>query len=185
MRAADCDILIVPGLDDSGPDHWQSRWQRSLSTARRVAQDDWTCADRERWVARLVEEVARSTRPAVLVGHSCGVLTIAHAAAELAGSAVRGAFLVGPTGETAIHAIAAIDSSFAPIPRAPFPFPSVLVASATDPYCPLAEAEDLAFAWGAAFTPAGDAGHINTASGHGPWPEGSMRFAMFLKTLGG
>ena len=44
MRAADADILIVPGLHDSEPDHWQSRWQQKLSTARRVAQQDWSCA---------------------------------------------------------------------------------------------------------------------------------------------
>lgn len=34
-------ILIVPGLFDSGPDHWQSHWQRALPTAERVEQSDW------------------------------------------------------------------------------------------------------------------------------------------------
>jgi predicted alpha/beta hydrolase family esterase len=41
MKAADADILIVPGVNGSGPDHWQTRWERKLSTARRVEQADW------------------------------------------------------------------------------------------------------------------------------------------------
>ena len=31
MRTSDCEILIVPGLTNSGPDHWQSRWEGKLS----------------------------------------------------------------------------------------------------------------------------------------------------------
>lgn len=183
MRSSDCDILLIPGLGDSGPDHWQSRWESKLSTARRVIQADFNRADRLLWVDRILDETRLATRPVIWVAHSCGVLAAAHAAMELPDANVRGAFLVAPPGATAILAMDEIDNSFIPLPRAPFPFPSILVASANDPYCPLAEAEDLAYAWGSAFTPAGDAGHLNTASGHGPWPEGSMRFAMFLKTL--
>ena len=183
MRSSDCDILMVPGLGNSGPDHWQSRWQARLSTARRVEQADWGRADRTLWVGRLVEDVALSERPVVIIAHSCGVATVAHAAERLQGSQVRGAFLVAPPGAAATLSNPGIDDRFAPLPRAPLPFPSVVVASANDPYCPLEEAEDLAYAWGAAFASAGDAGHINTESGHGPWPDGSMRLAMFLKTL--
>jgi uncharacterized protein len=74
-------------------------------------------------------------------------------------------------------------SSFAPIPRDPLPFPSLVVASRTDPYCSYERAEDFAYAWGAAIVDAGEAGHINTEAGFGPWPEGLMRFAGFLKLL--
>jgi predicted alpha/beta hydrolase family esterase len=79
--------------------------------------------------------------------------------------------------------IPAIDRAFAPIPREPFHFPSILIASRTDPHCDYAKAEDIAYAWGSAIVDAGDAGHLNTESGHGPWPEGLMRFAGFLKRL--
>jgi predicted alpha/beta hydrolase family esterase len=41
MRTSDADLLIVPGLGGSGPDHWQTRWEQKLSTARRVEQSDW------------------------------------------------------------------------------------------------------------------------------------------------
>ncbi|MGO8657408.1 alpha/beta hydrolase, partial [Rhizobium ruizarguesonis] len=35
MKASDADILIIPGYTNSGPGHWQSRWEAKLSTARR------------------------------------------------------------------------------------------------------------------------------------------------------
>ena len=55
MKTSDVDIVIVPGWQDSGPEHWQSRWAKSLKTARRVVQDDWDNPNREASVA--VEQV--------------------------------------------------------------------------------------------------------------------------------
>jgi predicted alpha/beta hydrolase family esterase len=183
MRTSDCDILIVPGFGSSGPDHWQSRWERKLSTARRVEQASWTEPKRAEWVARIIAEVARSTRPVILVAHSLGVPTVAHAAPRLADGAVRGAFLVGLPDVGRPDLVPGVALDFAPLPRDPLPFPSVLIASRTDPYCDYDTAEDTAYAWGSAIVDAGDAGHLNAESGHGPWPEGLMRFAGFLKTL--
>ena len=183
MRSSDCDIIIVPGYTNSGPDHWQSRWQRKLSTARRVEQDDWDSPSRDAWVSRLVETVAASHRPAIIVAHSLGVVTVAHGAPLLPRDVVRGALLVAPADVDKPGLIRAVDHAFAPIPQDPLPFPSLLVASRSDPYCAYERAEDLAFAWGSALLDAGDAGHINRESGFGPWPEGLMRFAGFLKRL--
>jgi uncharacterized protein len=183
MRTSDVDILIVPGLAGSGPDHWQSRWEAKLSTARRVEQDDWDRPRRDAWIERLAEAVAGAARPVVLIAHSLGVLTVVHGAPRLPAT-IAGAFLVAPPDEAAIAALPEVDRAFVPIPHAPLPFPSILIASADDPYCALAVAEDLSFAWGAAFANAGAAGRINSESGHGPWPEGLMRFAGFLKQLG-
>jgi predicted alpha/beta hydrolase family esterase len=183
MRSSDCDIIIVPGYTNSGPGHWQSRWQGKLSTARRVEQDDWESPSRVAWVARLTETVERCRRPVVLVAHSLGVITVAYAASMLPRGIVRGAFLVAPSDVEDPELIPAIECSFAPIPRDPLPFPSLLVASRSDPYCAYERAEDFAFSWGSALLDAGEAGHINTASGYGPWPEGLMRFAGFLKRL--
>src|SRR4051795_2114 len=94
MRTSDCDILMVPGIGGSGPDHWQTRWERQLSTARRVEQASFDDPKRSEWVARIVTEVERATRPVVLVAHSLGVAAVAHAAPQLDGRRVRGAFLV-------------------------------------------------------------------------------------------
>ena len=35
------DILLVPGLWNSGPEHWQSYWERERTDCRRVLQKDW------------------------------------------------------------------------------------------------------------------------------------------------
>jgi predicted alpha/beta hydrolase family esterase len=183
MKTSDCDILIVPGYENSGIDHWQSRWERQLSTAWRVEQENWDAPSKNAWVERIAQDVKRAEKPVVLVGHSLGVLAIAHAAPLLQRGKVQGAFLVSMPDVERPDFIPAIDRAFAPIPRDPFPFPSVLVASRTDPHCDYAKAEDIAYAWGAAVVDAGDAGHLNTESGHGPWPEGLMRFAGFLKRL--
>ncbi|HWG04361.1 MAG TPA: alpha/beta hydrolase, partial [Beijerinckiaceae bacterium] len=57
MRSNEADILIIPGLGNSGPDHWQTRWQARLSTARRVEQDDWDFPQRDAWMERIANSV--------------------------------------------------------------------------------------------------------------------------------
>ncbi len=182
MRANEADILIIPGLGNSGPDHWQSRWEAKLPTARRIIQKDWERPQLEDWRKRIVAEVAAAEKPVVLVAHSLGAVAVAHAAAELEGK-VRGAFLVAPPSPRIIAGLDPIDPNFADIPMAPLPFPAVLVASHDDTYAHYAETEELARAWRAEIADAGASGHINAESGHGPWPEGLMRFAGFLKKL--
>jgi uncharacterized protein len=183
MKTAECEILIVPGLSSSGPEHWQSRWEQRLVTARRVEQANWERPHFIDWQDRLVAEVKAMKRPGVIVAHSLGAITVVHAAKRLVGTALKGAFLVAPPGETTMVEHAEIDLRFAHVPRDPLPFPSVLVASKNDPYCPYIEAEEWAYAWGSDLSDAGDSGHVNTDSGHGPWPEGLMRFAGFLAKI--
>ena len=72
---------------------------------------------------------------------------------------------------------------FRGVPRDPLPFPSMLIASATDPFCSVERAAEFAACWGSDFHLAGDAGHINVASGHGPWPEGLMMFTRLMQRL--
>lgn len=195
MKTSEADILIVPGWSSSGEDHWQSRWQRNLKTARRVEQHDWIRPDRDQWVARVVEEVATSVRPVVLVAHSLGVITVVHSARKLAripSNPVKGVFLVAPAdaengpnwpitqGET----FDGSEGGFAPIPLDRLPFPSALIASSNDPYCSIERAREFAAAWGSVIVESGELGHINVASGHGPWPDGLLAFGMFLKRLG-
>ncbi|WP_448952826.1 RBBP9/YdeN family alpha/beta hydrolase [Labrys neptuniae] len=182
MRISDSDILIVPGLGNSSPTHWQSRWQAKLSTARRVEQDDWDHPVREAWVARLVEAVQTSNRPAIIIAHSIGVITTVFAAERLKGHVI-GAMLVAPSDWDKPDLLPGYDLDFNPIPMNALPFPSLLVASTNDPYCEINRASSFAEAWGSEFVDAGEAGHINVESGHGPWPEGLLRLASFLSKL--
>ncbi len=182
MRANEADILIIPGYTNSGPGHWQSRWQQKLSTARRVEQAAWSKPVRADWVACIAGEIERSTRPVVLVAHSLGVAAAVHAAAAPS-KRIAGAFFVAPP-DVANPAIRPRHlMTFGPYPREPLAFPSVTVASRNDPFSSFDAAEDIAAAWGSLFVDAGEAGHINEESGHGPWPEGSMVFAKFLTHL--
>ena len=183
MRSNEADILIIPGLGDSGPDHWQTRWQARLSTARRVEQDDWNFARRDAWVERIAGSVGAAEKPVVLIAHSLGCVAVAHAAPAFPAGLVRGALLVAPVSARTIEATAAIERTFVPVPIEPLPFPSLLVASRTDSLASFDEAEEMAGLWGSLLLDAGDAGHINAESGHGPWPEGLMRFAAFLTRL--
>jgi uncharacterized protein len=185
VKIADIDILIIPGWTNSGPDHWQTRWEAKLRTARRVEQADWDTPMLGDWVGRIIEEVAKAARPVVLVAHSCGVQAAVHAAHKLPAGMVAGAFLVGAPDPDATDIWPTKHGGFAPMPLVPLPFPSVLVASSNDPYCSLARAREFAATWGSTLIEAGEAGHINTASGHGPWPEGLMQFGWFLKKLDG
>jgi len=184
MKTSDVDILIVPGWTNSGPDHWQSRWERNLKTARRIEQDDWDHPQKDAWVERVVTAAHSADRPSVLVAHSCGVATVVHAAPALKDTRIVGAFLVAPGSEARLSIVPEIDPAYFPYPRDPLPFPSNVVASRDDPYCSFDEAGELALAWGSLLVDAGNSGHINTASGHGPWPDGLLRFGMFLRTLG-
>ncbi|QTK78248.1 serine hydrolase family protein [Agrobacterium tumefaciens] len=182
MKVSEADILIVPGYTNSGPDHWQSRWERKLSTARRVEQAEWSKPVKEDWVARLVEEVNASSKPVVLVAHSLGVPTVIHALPEI-GKKVSGALLVAPPDVANPDIRPKHLMTFGPYPRDPLPFPTITIASRNDPFGSYEHADDIAAAWGSLLIDAGMSGHINAESGHGPWPEGGMVFAQFLSRL--
>jgi len=186
MRISDADILFIPGHGNSGPEHWQTRWEQKLSTGRRVEQEDWERPALAPWTRRIAEEAVASHeagRPVVLIAHSLGSLAVVHAAPLLGPARIAGAYLITPPSDASVAALADVDPAFVPAPMLPLPFPSLVVASRTDPYGSLADARSKAEAWGSTFVDAGDSGHINVASGHGPWPEGLMRLATFLKTL--
>ena len=183
MKTRDACILIIPGLGGSGPDHWQTRWQAKLSTARRVEQADWDHPDKAEWSGRIAASIAEAEQPVVLVAHSLGVIAAAHVLAAADAGRVAGAFLVAPPAIEAVMERPEIDRAFMPYPSQPLPCPSIVVASTNDPFGPYQSAETLAAGWGASLLNAGEAGHINADSGHGPWPEGLMSFAGFLGKL--
>jgi hypothetical protein len=164
-------VLIVPGLDNSGPTHWQSLWQEEVVGAERVEQADWSQPTLGEWTASLAEAVRR--RPgAVLVAHSLGCALVAHLMAVTGGRGAAGAFLVAPADVDVAARAGRLAPGFAPMPRAVLPVPAVVVASRNDPFVAFDRAQAFARGWGARFIDLGHAGHINVASGHGSWPEG-------------
>lgn len=166
--------LIIPGLFDSGPDHWQTRWLALRPNAVRVELGRWHEPSRDLWVSHLDRAIGRQRGPVVLVAHSLGCLAIAWWAREASAarlSKVRGAMLVAPPdvdrGDT--HPLL---RPFAPAPLAPLPFATMLVASRDDHYADFTRLAWLAGAWGAEMIDAGQLGHINAESDLGDWAYG-------------
>jgi len=165
---SDTRILILPGLHDSGPKHWQTLWEQRRSDARRVIQNDWDTPRCDDWIAAL-ERAVLDAPSSVLVAHSLACSLVAHWAARTRVRTVRGALLVAPA-DTEAPRVPADLAGFAPMPRVRLPFPSVVVASRNDPHVTLERARHFASAWGGRFVNIGDAGHISDTVGE--WPEG-------------
>lgn len=179
-------ILSVPGWQNSHPGHWQTLWEAALpGPIRRVEQTDWHSVHRPDWVRTLHRSIQAVPQPVVLLAHSLGALTVAHWAAGHPADAVRirGAFLVAPPDIDTPGCCPDCLQSFGPIPQQPLPFPSLVVGSQSDPYATPARLRAMAHAWKAGYYCAGDVGHINLASGHGPWPQGEELLAGFLAAL--
>ena len=174
-------VLQLPGWRNSGPAHWQSRWE-ALHGDVRVQQHDWEWPRRGDWMARLDEVVQAQTRPVVLVAHSLGCLLVAAWASVSRHTApVRGALLVAP-GDIEVDGDPVPPlPGWRPIVRQRLPFPSVLVGSRNDPCCTLARAQGMARDWGSVWVDLGPRGHINADSGLGDWPEGRERIAPWLQ----
>ena len=164
-------VLILPGLHSSGPDHWQSRWERSDPACRRVRQRDWETPDRAEWEATLDAAIRESPEPAVLAAHSLACSLVAHWASRGGRGIVRGALLVAPA-DVEGPDFPKGATGFAPMPMTPLPFPAIVVASTNDPYVTAERAAGFAAAWGARFELLGPAGHVNAEAGFGAWPEG-------------
>lgn len=184
-------VVIHPGYDDSGPDHWQSLWHHTHPEYVRIRQRDWPYPACDEWVATLEHTLSRLAPPFVLVAHSLGCLTIAHWALRYHDSptvaAVHAALLVAPPDIEALKhspdpAYASLPEfpGFTPHPKIRLPFASVVVSSTNDPWCPQSRARELAAAWGSRFIDAGPRQHINTVAGFGPWPEGERLLAELL-----
>jgi predicted alpha/beta hydrolase family esterase len=172
-------VLILPGWQNSGPDHWQSRWEVLYGYAR-VQQHDWMQPLRGDWMAQLEEAVLAAPGSVVLAAHSLGcLLTAAWAQHSRNTHRVIGVLLVAP-GDAEREEFRAPLKSWSPIVRQRLPFASTLLGSHDDPYCTFERAGQLAGAWGSEFVDYGSKGHINAESGLGDWPEGHALLQPFL-----
>lgn len=162
--------VIVPGIGDSGPGHWQTLWERQHLGWRRVQQRDWDRPVRDEWLQALESVVAGSPPPAVLIAHSMGCLLVAHWA-QRASVPVRAALLVAPPDPEG-PAFPSAARGFETGLSDKLPFPSLVVASSDDPFGSVAYAKQCAADWGSAFVEAGAIGHINAESDLGEWPAG-------------
>jgi len=157
-------VLVVPGLHDSGPGHWQTLWQEQYPAFRRVIQDDFACPDLARWSAGVAKAIVECDAPPIIVAHSFGCLVTAHAVMQRECD-VAGALLVAPA-DPDRFGVASL------VTRRRLPLPTTVVGSTNDPWIKFVRAGALAAGWGSRFVGCVDGGHINAESGIGAWPAG-------------
>lgn len=165
-------VLILPGLYNSGPQHWQSRWEMLHPSFSRVVQREWHSPDCEEWLATLDAAINESGEPALLVAHSTACCLVARWSEHHNGP-VRGALLVAPADSEA-PSYPPEPTGFQPMPCRRLPFPSIMVTSNNDPYVRLDRAQTFAANWGSQLIEIGARGHINGESGLDDWPAGLM-----------
>lgn len=177
------DFLIHPGLSNSGVDHWQSYWCMALRNSTRVVQDEWDAPQLRSWLTRLDASIANGTRPAILICHSLACALAAHWAARAKPGRVKGVMLVAPADvDSPAHTPECI-RNFAPLPLAPFPVPSLVVASRDDTFLSFERARQLAAHWGADFCDAGELGHINSECRLHLWPQGLLMLGQLIARI--
>lgn len=187
-------VLVVPGYHGSGPDHWQSWLETRLPEAQRVSGIDWEQPVLADWALAIRDDIDSANSAVWIVAHSFGCLASIVAIADRA-EKVAGAILVAPADPDRFSPLgtrdaskferksAALSSVKSLLPDRPLPVMGLVVGSRNDPWMSHEEAREWARRWGFAFYDAGDAGHINVESGHGPWPQienllQSMRLAV-------
>lgn len=164
-------VLTLPGWRNSGPGHWQTRWEAAFGDAR-VEQHDWMQPLRGDWIARLEEVLLQQSQPVLLAAHSLGCHLVAAWAAHTQQTIrIAGALLVAPPDVRHADFPPQLHRWSQPVLQ-PLPFPSLLVASTDDPYCRFEASADLARQWEAGLADVGARGHINAESGLGDWPQG-------------
>ncbi|NRH26594.1 alpha/beta fold hydrolase [Pseudomonas sp. MS19] len=169
-------VLIIPGLRDEVPDHWQTLLAKKLERVRSVPPLEDNKLSLVARLEAIQRELDQIDGPVIIVAHSAGVLMTVHWAA-LNQRPIKGALLVAPPdleaewppGYPTAQTLKA--NGWIPLPREPLPFPSILAVSSNDPLCSLQAASQMAEDWGSKRVDLGAVGHLNPAAGFGEWPE--------------
>jgi uncharacterized protein len=165
-------LVTVPGLHGSESAHWQTWLERQFARSLRVEQRDWDAPDLAQWAQAVRDLLATERGPFILAAHSFGCLATAHALQTIPAADIAGVLFVAPASPKKFEFAGAFEARRLGVP-------SILIGSETDPWMQAGDARLLARRLGSAFVNLGDAGHINTAAGFGPWP----RAKYFVDTL--
>ncbi len=170
-------ILILPGLGNSGETHWQTIWQNRFGFER-VEQESWDTPVCDDWIATIDAAVLKyDVSNVILVAHSLANTTVA-AWARKYKRAIKAALLVAPS-DTDADTYPPGTTGFMPMVLDKLPFRSIAVVSSKDYYVSLERAMYFTNCWGSEVVNIGDAGHINVSAGFGEWDEGLQ----YLKKL--
>ena len=169
--------LIVPGVGGSEYEHWQSWLQRGLMQCSRVEQKDWNHPVLVEWVAEFIRTISNIQDDIEVVAHSFGCLTSVAALnqhPELI-KKIKKLILVAPAnparfGENGFARDSQSDYG-AYFHQLSLNVPTVMLISENDPWLNFNDAKALAKSWKIKPVNLGQVGHVNVASGFGPFPE--------------
>lgn len=166
-------VLIIPGIGNSSPTHWQSLWEAGEPhdfSRISLSEQDWERPLLDSWIMAIERAMTVIGADTVLAAHSLGCLAVAHWAA-FSSLKPLGALLVSPPDPKA-PAFPKEAQGFSPIPQHPLGFETIVVASSNDSYVTLEHARCCARAWGSRLLEVGPAGHLGDSDGLGAWPAG-------------
>ncbi|NII84452.1 MULTISPECIES: RBBP9/YdeN family alpha/beta hydrolase [unclassified Pedobacter] len=171
--------FIIPGLGNSGPDHWQTHFEKSGDNFIRIDQQEWDLPASKDWIENIDNAfIGYNLNDVVLIGHSLGCTAIVNWAKQYQ-RIIKGALLVAPSDlEAPRYTFATVGFDHVPLDK--LNFKTIVVASTDDEWVTIERAEFFAKNWGSEFINIGSAGHINADAGFGEWPEGLE----ILKKLG-
>lgn len=171
----DYPVLIVPGLNNSDANHWQTLWQQRLPNAQRIAVKNWHEADLDKWRKAIKKSIASFDRPGLVIAHSFGALAVASIAAEHR-EQIAGILLVAPADPDKFQIAERL-------PERPLALPVHLIASSNDPWMKDSKAAYWSLLWGANFLRLKDLGHINSNSNIGVWPDGLKQLKILVDRI--
>ena len=169
--------VIVPGVGGSEAQHWQSWLQRNLMSSSRVNQTDWNQPVLNHWVEQFTKTLRPLQSDVQIVAHSFGCLTTVAALVlhpELNKHVIK-LILVAPAnparfGEAGFARDSKTDYQ-AFFHQLKIQVPTTLLISENDQWLSFEDAQQLARSWKLQPVNLGQVGHINVASGFGPFPE--------------
>lgn len=168
-------VLIVPGLNNSDENHWQTLWQKKFAWAERIDVKNWHQPDLNKWRAAITKSLNKINAPAILIAHSFGALAAASIAADFP-EKIAAVLLVAPADPDKFQIAQQL-------PEKPLGVTVHLIASSNDPWMKDSKAAYWALLWGANFLRVKNLGHINSDSEIGIWPEGLQQLELLVKRI--
>jgi predicted alpha/beta hydrolase family esterase len=167
-------LLLIPGLRDEAPGHWQAilasqcpgavslpaLGRRNIDLAARLVQIEEAVQAIKGlwwWLRTAAAPLPQHIGPSAPTPPSTEPCWRRRRCSRPAGARVSG------SGRFPAPRLGAI-------PRSPLPFRCIVAASRNDPLGAYEGVSELARDWGASLFDLGESGHLNPASGFGPWP---------------
>lgn len=172
-------IYILPGLYNSGPEHWQTHWENAYGFTR-INQKNWDNPVCDDWLTTVEATLKNEDhKQVILIGHSTACCTIVKWAEQYK-HIIKGALLVAPSDTESIHYPPG-PAGFAPMPSFRLPFPSIIITSTDDEVVTVDRATQFATNWGSELIVLEKSGHLGSAANLGLWPFGFEQLKKLMR----